>query len=225
MFVFFTNFLEPFAFLFYFLGLFIYTRRAKQKTTKLLTFYYLIAFVLGLIGSFAVHFSDSNIWLYDIMALLTSIFLGRYFYQTLQSPAKKRTALILTIVYVLYAIYRNLTLEGDRLFDSIGYAIISASVSVYVFMYFHQLLKNVSETNLLTELNFWLSSGYLLYFAGNFIIFVTYYYFTLQYLKYESRSDAELLTALWGLHNVLLFISALSLLIGSLWITYRKRSA
>ena len=41
----------------------------------------------------------------------------------------------------------------------------------------------------------------------------------------EEGAEIHFLTNLWGLHNCLLFLGALSLLTGSLWITYRRKSA
>jgi hypothetical protein len=173
----------------------------------------------------ALKISKGNIWLYEIVAFTTVVCLGYHFHQLLEGKKKKRVVLVLTGVYLTYAIVRQFTLEGQRLFDSIGYSLLSASVATYVFMYFHQVLKNVTEVSILKDFNFWLSSSYLLYFVGSFIIFVNYYSLTNQILKTYTSEERQLLMALWGLHNVLLFLGALSLLTGSLWITYRRKLA
>ena len=149
---------------------------------------------------------------------------GIYFYRLLQAPQKKKTVVLFTIFYLVYALIRNFTLTQVRLFDSMGYSIVSASIATYVFMYFHQLLKNVTGASILAEFNFWLASVYLIYFVGSFIIFVSYGYLTNKILSTYTKQETHLLTALWGLHNILLFISAISLLTGCLWLTYRKKS-
>jgi len=163
--------------------------------------------------------------MYEIVAFLTVLFLGHHFLQLLEGNKKKRVVLVLTGIYVLYALVRQFTIEGQRLFDSIGYSLMSASIATYVFMYFHQVLKNVTEVSILEDFNFWLSSSYLLYFVGSFIIFVNYHNLTNQILKTYTYEERQLLRALWGLHNVLLFLGALSLLTGSLWISYRRKLA
>jgi predicted membrane protein len=225
LFSFITNFLEPVAFLFYLAALLIYCRHHKTLSARQLSFYYFLIALLQLYSSIQVNLNEQgNIWVYDVVSILTSVFIGNYFYRLLQTPVKKKTVIILVLAFLVYAIYRQVTVEGQRLFDSLGYAIVSASVAVYVFMYFHQVLKNVNEANILKEFNFWLASGYLVYFVGSFIIFVSYYYLTNKIIQTYTRAERDVLTALWGLHNVLLFLGAISLLIGSLWVTYRKRS-
>ena len=226
MFPFITNYLEPVAFLVYVIALFIHYRNNKTIDIKLLLIFYLMATVLLLSASLEVKFiDDNNIWMYDLAALCTSIFLGLYFYRLFQASLKQKTVILLTAIYLVYVIIRELTLEGVRLFDSIGYSLISASIAVYVFMYYGQVLRNVTTKNILKEFNFWLASGFLFYYVGCFFIFVSYYYFTLKYLADQTKEISNLLTALWGVHNVLLFISALSLLIGTVWINSHKKLA
>ena len=224
MFSFITNYLEPFAFLVYFIALLIHYKDNKTIDIKLLVIYYMLLTALQLWGSLEVKlFNVTNIWMYDLAAFFTSIFLGIYFYRLFPVPTKQKTVIVLTGIYIAYVVLRELTLTSMRLFDSIGYAIISASLAIYVFMYYGQILRNVSAKNILNEFNFWLASGYLFYYVGCFFIFVSYYYFTTKYLANQSRQVIKLLTALWGVHNVLLFISALSLLIGTVWINSRKK--
>lgn len=224
LFSFITNYLEPLCFLIYFLALWLHYRKNKLRAVKQLSIYYLIITLLQSYGTWEVKYLRiGNIWVYDTVAILSAVFISNYFYRTLQSPGKRKAVLTLLCIYLIYAIIRQTTIDGRRLFDSFGYAILSASIAVYVFMYFHQVLQKVTEVSILKDFNFWLASGYLVYFVGCFIIFVTYYYFTTQVIATLTKEEKALLTALWGLHNALLFLSALSLLIGSLWISYRKK--
>jgi hypothetical protein len=227
LFSFVTNFLEPVALLFYVAGFAIYRSHGKMKETQVLFIYYILMTTLQLLASINVKLGftkEGNIWQYEIAGFLTATFIGYYFYRLLNGSVKKKVILLLISSYLLYAVFRQFTIEGRRLFDSVGYSLLSASIAIYVFMYFHQLLKNVSEVSILKDFNFWLASSYLVYFVGGFIIFVSYYYLTTKIIKTYTQPERDLLTALWGLHNVLLFLGALSLLTGSLWITYRRKS-
>lgn len=232
MFVFITNYLEPVACLLYLVALLLNCNGGKRTQVFPLIGHYLVATVLLTIGCFQMAPTDNNLWIYDVVSVLTSVCVGAYFYTVLQAPAKKRTVLVLMLLSLAYATIRNLGLNGPRLFDSVGYSLTSVSVVVYVFLYFHQLLKNVSEANILREFDFWLASGYLLYYVGSFVIFVSYYYLTKRLMENDTslgdpslRSARRLLTALWGLHNVLLFIGAITLLTSSVWVSYRRKSA
>lgn len=220
-----ANFLEPFSYLLYLIGVLIHYRYSGWRSQQWLFLYYLLATLLMAYASYIVEVGTNNIWVYNATAFAGAVCIGSYFYQLLQSRLKKVVVLSLIGLYVVYAIVKNIALKEIHLFDSIGYSLVSASVAIYVLMYFHQLLTHITETNIFCEFNFWLASGYLIYFAGSFIIFLSYYYFTQKILNTYTDEERELLTALWGVHNVLLFISALSLLLGSLWLTYRKKSA
>ena len=191
----------------------------------MLFIYYLSITLVHLAGSIATKLADNNVWSYDLGALLTAVFTGLYFYRLFPSKTKKTTVTVLVGLYLIYAIYRNITMEGERLFDSIGYAIVCASIAIYVFMYFHGILKNVTEANILKEFNFWLASAYLIYYVGSFLIFASFYYFTIKVLDGYTQADSDIMTALWGMHNVLLFLSALMFLISCLWITSRRKLA
>lgn len=223
---FFGNLLEPLAYAIYLVAIILYTQKQNGKNLSLLRLYYLLCVVLMLTASLLVDIADfETIWLYNIHAFSTVWFLGFYFRSLFQSALKKRIAALLMAVTTLYLLEKNLILREFHVFDSIGYSLVSASVVVHVLLYFHQLLNNVTEQSLFRNFNFWLTSSYLIYFLGSFIIFLTYRYFTNKILATYTNAERDLLTNLWGLHNCLLFAGAVLLLAGSLWIVYRKRSA
>jgi hypothetical protein len=223
--VLFVNYLEPIAYLVYLLAVWLYESRKGDTRMKPLRLYYFLAFALMMTASLLVEFDIESTLYYHIHAVFTIWFLGLYFRSLLQNRYKKNTVLFLIVATTVYLIVKNLILREVRLFDSIGYSLVSASVVLFVFLYFHQELSNVKDQNILDDINFWLSSGFLIYFLGSFIIFLTYHYFTLKILATYTLEDRAILTNLWGLHNCLLFVGALSLLGGSLWIIYRKKSA
>ncbi|HEV7332006.1 MAG TPA: hypothetical protein VGN63_13305 [Flavisolibacter sp.] len=220
-----NNYLEPTGYFIYLIALWLYARRYSEKHITALLAYCFLTFVVMLIASIMVQNSSyPNIWLYNIHAFLTIVFLGFYFRNLFQSRFKVIAATLLCAIIVVYLLVKNIVLQDFQLFDSMGYSLVSAAVVFFVLMYFHQLLSNVTDQNILRNFNFWLASGYLIYFAGSFIIFLSYYYLTTQILATYTAQERELLTTLWGVHNMLLFVSAFSLLIGSLWLTYRKKS-
>lgn len=220
-----NNYLEPTGYFIYLIALWLYARRHQEKRIAPLLAYCFLTFVVMLTASIMVqHSSAANIWLYNIHAFLTIVFLGYYFRKLFQSPAKIRAVTLVTGLIVLYLLVKNMVLQDYQLFDSIGYSLVSAAIVFFVLMYFHQLLSHVTDQNILRNFNFWLASGYLIYFAGSFLIFLSYYYLTTQILATYTAQERKLLTTLWGVHNMLLFVSAFSLLIGSLWLTYRKKS-
>jgi hypothetical protein len=217
-------YLEPLAYLLYLIAVVIYHRRTKQRSQRWLAAYYLPATVLMGYAGYCVAQGIANIWVYDVSLVIAAVCTSGYFYQLLLGRLKKRFIISLLVLFLIYAVVKKLVLQEVALFDSIGYSFFSAIVAVYVIMYFHQVLTHVTETNILRDFNFWLSAGYLIYFSGSFLIFVSYYYLTTKILSTYTQQERDLLTMLWGVHNILLFASAFLLLAGSLWLTYRKKS-
>ena len=220
-----VNYLEPVGYLVYVLAVIIFAKRHNRPGTGLLHVYFSLAFFLMLVGSILVGLEYyETVWLYHIHAFCTLWFLGLYYRSQFKTALKKNTATLIILAGTLYLGYKHLVLQEFALFDSIAYSIVSASLVIYALMYFHQLLSNVTEEDIFRDFNFWLTSSFLIYFLGNFIIFLTYHYFTVKILATYTQEERDLLTNLWGLHNCLLFTGAVTLLLGSVWISYRKRS-
>jgi hypothetical protein len=93
-------------------------------------------------------------------------------------------------------------------------------------MFMHQILANVSEESLSMNFDFWFVSSLLIYNLGAFIIFLTFGYLTRKILPAElySFENRDLVTAVWGVHNVLLFLSSLLTLASAVWISFHKKS-
>jgi hypothetical protein len=213
------------AYLVYLLAVMLFAKRDSNPHIRSLRLYFSLAFLLMLTGSILILFEGyDTIWLYHIHAFFTILFLGLYYRSLFKTSLKKNTAALLVVAASLYLLYKNLILREYAIFDSIAFSIISASMVIYALMYFHQLLSNVTEEDIFRDFNFWLTSSFLIYFLGNFIIFLTYHYFTVKILPTYTSEERDILTNLWGLHNCLLFTGALTLLLGSIWISYRKRS-
>ena len=209
------NFLEPFSYFIYAAILFIKLGRDKSFEKKVLFIYYLCATFLLFVASFLVIYTAEDIennWLYNIFYFITICVLSYYFYQILNNKIKKYIVIFLLVINVILFIFYDLVLglfyHG---FNEHAYAICFISIVVYALLYFDQLLRNVSEQNILYEFNFWLVSGYLLYFLGCFIIILFY--------KSVSVDDRG---SIWSLQNIILFLSSVVTLTGYLRIPSKK---
>jgi hypothetical protein len=216
-----TFYLEPITNFLMLLVLGAYSWRVdKRFRYRMLTGYYLVATALLL----QTLSPDNNIHIYNVLYMLTGLVFAIYFFAVLDGPWRNKVALALALPPVGYFLY-NLSRGGNPLFDSLGYALSSICIVVMIFLYFHQLLNNVSEAPLSRSFDFWLISGLLTYHLGSFGIFLTYNSLTQTVMAGEnySNENRDLLTYLWGLHNVLLFLSAVVATIGLGWILYRKK--
>jgi len=192
---------------------------------KVLSGYYFIGAVLMIKASLLNRANIPNIGIYDFMFLLTSLCIGFFFYLTLLSQKKKAVIIGICCIDAVYYILNDIVFKGSALFDSTGYVILSVGIVVMIFMFMHQILTNVSDESLWFNFEFWFVSSLLIYFLGSFVIFLSFNYLTRRILPDELYvpENRDLLTALWGVHNVLLFLSSLLTLGSVLWISFRKK--
>ena len=221
---FFISFLlEPLSLLLYLTAIsLLYFKFDRSFRNRVLIGYYLVISIL-----MAKTFRIPNIQIYNILYIFTSLALGYYFYSLLRVRKIRFIIAILSLMPLVYYITNNTVFEGEVVFDSIGYVISSTGVLIMVFLYLRYILANVNEKPLILNFDFWFICSQLIYHLGAFGIFLTYSYFTKKILPsgYYSPENRLILTYLWGVHNVLLFLSSLITCTGILWIAYSRKSS
>jgi hypothetical protein len=215
--------LEPLAYFLFAVALFLRKNRDNQLKVKVLFAYYVIAAVSFGYANWLVHKNQNNNWIYNMSLLPAFLAMCYYFHQTLYSQGKKAVVKLLVAVNVIY-FFVSIRHSGYwDIIDSIGYAVLSITISFLAFVYFYQLLKNVNEYNVWTNFDFWLVSSYLLYFLGSFFIFLLFSHLTSTILNTYTLEQRRTLTVLWSVHNVLLFLSSVTTLVSTIWIISRSR--
>ena len=126
----------------------------------------------------------------------------------------------------IYFVTVNFLSPHSLLFDSLGQVILSIAVVIMAFMFMHQVLTNVTEESLWLNFDFWFVSAQFMYHLGTFFIFLTFQDLTTKIMSSNlySKDNRILLTQLWGVHNVLLFLSALLISASIVWISFRRKS-
>jgi hypothetical protein len=215
------DFFEPIAFLIY-LGVFAYYARRWQRVPKygVVAGYYLVAACL----MFAAANMVVNTHLYNVLYLLTAIGLGYYFFSLLGSRTERGVVVLKVTVVIIYFIL-SAAFGWDVYLDSRGHALTSLMLLGMMFMYYRQFMRDVRDDSISVNFDFWFVSSQLLYQMGSFGIFLSYNYFTKKILP-DGNYTAEnrtILTNLWIVHNVLLFLSALITAASLLWKVYRRK--
>jgi hypothetical protein len=169
----------------------------------------------------------NNIEIYNVLNLITFVFLGAYYYLTVTGALRRKVIIAIAVGGGLYYTGTKILMSDSiLLFDSTGQVLLSIGILTMVSFFLQQLWTNVNEEPLSMNFDFWFSSAQLTYYVASFLIFLTYRYLTKKVIDgnylYEDR---KLLTELWAVHNVILFLSS-SIIAGStLWIRYRNKSA
>jgi hypothetical protein len=220
--IFLSHFIEPLAFLLLFASLHFYHRKVDAGIQyKMLYRYYLVATLIMFVSSQL----DFNPPMYNLLYLLTGMSIGYFFYKTLQSRFKKNLALAGITITITYYFVSNLMNGFDQIFDSNGHVLSSTCIVVLIFLYLHQVLTNVNEDPLSQNFDFWFVCVQLVYHLSSFAIFLSYNYFTHRFFleRHESKEIGTILTTLWVVHNVILFLSAVTISLSIAWI-YRRKS-
>jgi hypothetical protein len=210
------TFLEPFSYFIYAVVFFLKLLNDSTYEEKVLFVYYLCATTLSLAASWVVVFTPETVmnnWLYNVLYFVNICVLSFYFYRLIHTRLKKNIIIFLCIVNVVIFIIYDVVL--GRFFSDYNqhvYSISFLSIVIYALFYFDQLLRNVSEINILHRFSFWLISGYLLYFLGCF--FIILFYTTIPVLQRGF---------MWSLQNIILFVSSLIILTGYLRMHYLKK--
>lgn len=208
------DFLEPISYLIYTVLLVITIQRDKVIKNKVLLCYY---FVVTLIISYASLLSfyrtkGDNNWIYNIFFLITICVLSYYFDQILFGKLKRYiVCFVLILNLILFVIYDVIL---NEFFKENNYvrAFCFFSIVIYSLLYFYQIIRNVTEANILHLFDFWLVSGYLIYFLGCFCIIL--------YYKYPGPKERGLL---WSLQNIILFLASIITLCGNYWSQKQRR--
>jgi hypothetical protein len=215
--------LEPLSYVLFSIAFLLRINIEKQVKVMVLFIYYLIAAVSFSYAGWLVFKNQNNNWIYNLLYLPAMIAICYYFHETLYSRRNKTIVKFFIALNIIYFIARMILFGKLVIIDSFGYSLLSISVSFLSFVYFYQLFNRVDEFKVWTNFDFWLISAYLLYFLGSFFIFLLYSNLTYNILDTYTHEQRILLSILWGVHNVLLFLSSVITLVSSLWITYRNR--
>ena len=217
-----TNFLEPISFLLFSIATFLFLLRKQGIKEWVLFLYFLLSTVLMTLAAIDSSKNVNNISRYEIQLMLTAYFTGYYYLYIFASKSKKIIVIIMLVISTVYFISKHFSNYNEGLFDSPGYSVLSLSIVIFVFLYFNQILKKINEEPFLNDFDVWINASLLLYYLGCFFIFLTLYFLTKKILPQYTNQDRDLITNLWGFHNVLLFFSSVTLLSWSIW-NYQKK--
>jgi hypothetical protein len=220
-----AHILESASYFVFFISLAIWSRYDRRGIIKILCGYYFTSGVLlAKAAMYAGGANGSNLYLYGILCLLSSFALGAYFYNVLNGKFSRVLVFVFCAQSAFYYLFTNIISGGHQVFDSLAYVLLAFGIIILCALYIVQLLNHVEEAPLSTNFDFWFIASQLIYFIGSFIIFLSFGYLTRKVMEDPGYSGvSRTLTGLWGLHNVLLFLSSLLTSGGVLWILYRKK--
>jgi len=121
--------------------------------------------------AFFLYLSGKEYLSYRIFTIIEGICLGFYLHSIILNKLAKRILKGLAAVFLVFALFDLKNSNADS-FDSIPTVIeclILISFSIY---YFYEQLKDPNNLFLYNTANFWIVVGIILFFSGNFFLFI-----------------------------------------------------
>lgn len=123
---------------------------------------------------FGNHIIDYNLGIYNVGIFITYLLYQAYFYKVINSVARKKTILVLSLVFVLVATidfllnYQYISFKYLTYLRSFGALVIG----IASLLYFYETFLNDKITKMLSRLSFWAVSGSFVFYLMTVPIFV-----------------------------------------------------
>ncbi|WP_375437094.1 hypothetical protein [uncultured Hymenobacter sp.] len=143
-----------------------------QKQHKVVFWCCVMWAVLTIIGEILFANKLHNNFVWNIVTILETLFLGYAFYLVLHSPKSRRFLRIAAGVFIGIAITDLFYLSGLEATTVYTVALESALLITTVLLYFEQLLQELRATPLERNPMFVIGIGVMTYFAGTVMVFL-----------------------------------------------------
>ena len=174
--------------------LFFLTKHRKKE--HLVIVFYTIFTVLSILilGALVVKISGKNYLSLRLFTIVEGVLLIYYLYLILQNIFAKRALIASGLLFLGFAVFDLFSSQDTDTFDSIPTVIECIIIIGFSMFYFYEQLKNPQSLFLYSTPNFWIVVGLIIFFAGNFFIFI----------YAQSNSDSAEFKATFSLINAIL---------------------
>lgn len=152
-----------------------FLKKINSRGVKVFFFYVLaMAFFLCLSLYFKLIQNDKphQLLVNRVFLLAEFALLSRYYYYQLQHKQRKVIFLSATIAFACYSIFDYLTAKSPLDFSYMPLVVECLFFACVIIYFFYEKIQYNVSTPILNTSEFWISVAFLLYFAGNFFLFL-----------------------------------------------------
>lgn len=189
----------------------------KLKVTNALLLHFFLIFVLKLIVVWTGHYNIPNILYYNTICIVSFCTIAFIFYQVFNLTIYKKAVAISSILYIPVFFMLLIFWDDNMTFNSTGFSLASLLIIVYSFLYFKEKISLAGDQQVFFDKYFWIVTGFFIYYFGCFFIFLTFKFLTLNGILTDVLEERKSLGTLWGIQNIIYFLSCISISIGILW--------
>lgn len=193
---------------------FYFLTKHKFKGQGAIVFYVAYTFISVVILNLLINrYSGTEYLSFRVFTIVECLTLILYLWLILSSKLAKTALVFLSFGFVTFSVWDLITNRNADTFDSIPTVIECIIIIGFSMFYFYEQLKNPQSLFLYSTPNFWVVVGLIIFFAGNFFIFI----------YAQSNSESVEFKNTFGLINAILsFIENILFLIA--FIIARKQS-
>lgn len=146
----------------------------------------------------SMYMTKNNLPFFHSYVLLEYLFLLNIFSQFYQSQWRKSVWLLLGSIFTLAWILNITIFSSIWIYPDVILALEAIVIIILVIGYFRKMLKEKKVRQPARTFPFWVGSGLLLYFSGNFLLFV--------FSNFVKDLDSEVFQAVWMVHTLLVIL-------------------
>lgn len=165
------NFIAGYITLFVSIGVSIFFyKRLQPKWLRLFTWFLIFTLLIQLTGiAYSFYTKKSNHFIFNFYILIQFLFYFFLFYKTFEKQNLKIIIQLMAVLFVTYYFYNLFFGTGFFIFSTAGNTLGSILIIICCLLYFVSLFKSELILNYFRIPMFWIATGLLFYFVGNFI--------------------------------------------------------
>ena len=148
----------------------IFYKRLKPSWLRLFTWFLLFSMLISITGYFySFYLKTGNHFIFNLYLLVQFLFYFGIFYKTFQTKKLKTFTLFVSICFLIYLLINFIFLDGFHTFNSLAFTIGSVLTILFCLLYFGALYNADGFINYFKIPMFWIATGILFFFVGNFL--------------------------------------------------------
>ena len=184
--------------------LFLYLiRRSKlSRAFPLILIYCCIDLIFNIVVErfpFSQRFTEVA---YTAYTLIEYFIFTAFIFINLRNRIVKKLMIWLSVAFTVFMVSYTLTTENQNI-DSIPIGVETILILLYAFYFFYEEMNNLEQLFIYSKPEFWIITGFMIYLAGSFFIYV-----------FANQVDYSILLKYWFLTNVFFIMQTLLFAIG-----------
>ena len=155
----------------------VLTLRNFQKGSQTLSFlsvFLYISFAFDIASGILAMYTINNMFLFHFYTLLKFIFFTLFFRMYFQAKWFNWFSIVLIVAFLIFHLAVIFNKGNIDTFDSAEQTVASLVIIIYCIAFYMHSLININEKDITDIPEFWVTSGALIYLAGNLFLFMTY---------------------------------------------------